>query len=204
MKLIRLSEAARLLGVHPVTVRRWSDAGKLKTYRPGDQRRFDEDEVLALAGVEVDKPTERREGLYVRVSGSAGQETSLATQEEALRASSTGTVARVYKDKSSGLRENRPGLTKLLADARAGKINVVRVTHEDRLARFGVEWLRQLLERDGVQLEVLNPKKNSSPTDELVADFMSLVTSFAGRLYGLRSKEAKAKLLEVANASSES
>src|SRR4051812_11068067 len=36
-----LSEASRLLGVSPATVRRWSDAGRLRTFTtPGGHRRF--------------------------------------------------------------------------------------------------------------------------------------------------------------------
>jgi excisionase family DNA binding protein len=40
-KLLTVTEVARLLYVHPNTVRRWSDAGLLKTYhigRRGDRR----------------------------------------------------------------------------------------------------------------------------------------------------------------------
>jgi excisionase family DNA binding protein len=40
------SEAAKLLGVSLSTVRRWSDAGVLPTYRtPGGQRRYSRAEV---------------------------------------------------------------------------------------------------------------------------------------------------------------
>jgi predicted site-specific integrase-resolvase len=49
-------------------------------------------------------------------------------------------------------------------------VTVVRVTHEDRLARFGAGWL-------------------------LLEDFTSLVTTFAGRLYGMRSAAARRRLL---------
>jgi predicted site-specific integrase-resolvase len=35
--------------------------------------------------------------------------------------------------------------------------------------------------------------------DELLADFMSLVSTFAGRMYGLRSKEARRRLLAAAD-----
>ncbi|MFE7358889.1 recombinase family protein, partial [Streptomyces sp. NPDC057543] len=36
-------------------------------------------------------------------------------------------------DRGSGLRENRPGLNRLLAMVADGTVTVVRVTHEDRL-----------------------------------------------------------------------
>lgn len=198
MKLIRPSEAAKIAGVHPDTIRRWSDAGRLTAYRPGAQRRVDEDEVRTLVGVAAKGP--RLEGLYVRVSGSTGQETSLVSQETQLRDTASGPIVKVYKDKSSGLNENRPGLTKLLRDVQSGKINVVRVTHVDRLARFGADWLRQLIEAQGGTLEVLHATSNSSPMEELLADFTSLVTSFSGRLYGMRSRENRSRLLDDAKA----
>ena len=46
-----LGEASRLLGVHPATVRQWSDEGKLGAFRtPGGHRRFSRDEIDRLLG----------------------------------------------------------------------------------------------------------------------------------------------------------
>jgi predicted site-specific integrase-resolvase len=140
----------------------------------------------------------RREALYVRVSGTTDQESSLAAQERELRASATGEVVRVFRDRASGLREHRPGLDRLLALAHAGEISVVRVTHEDRLARFGSAWLHQLLERDGVEVEVAHPLGSAGGLEELLEDFTALVATFAGRMYGIRSNEAKRRLLAQA------
>lgn len=43
------SQAARLLGVSVSTVRRWSDAGALPSYRtPGGQRRFSREQIDAF------------------------------------------------------------------------------------------------------------------------------------------------------------
>lgn len=48
---LSLSGAARLLGVHPSTVRAWSDKGVLPTHRTsGGHRRYRRDEVLLWAG----------------------------------------------------------------------------------------------------------------------------------------------------------
>ncbi|MFK4687444.1 putative resolvase [Streptomyces pristinaespiralis] len=132
-------------------------------------------------------------GWWVRISGSSGQEPSLAAQEEELRATSTGEVVKVVKDRGSGLRENRPGLNRVLAMVSDGSVGVARVTHEDRLARFGVGWLKRLFAVYGVTLEVLHPKK-SGGRDELLEDFVSLATTFAGRLYGMRSAESRKRL----------
>jgi len=197
MAMLRLKAAAERLGVHPVTLRRWADDGRVPVVRPGRERRFRTEDLDRFLG-QVAKELPRREAVYVRVSGRTGQESSLAAQEEELRASATGEVVRVFRDRASGLREHRPGLDRLLALAHSGEISVVRVTHEDRLARFGSAWLRQLLATDGVLVEVAHPKGSGGGLEELLDDFTALVATFAGRMYGIRSKEAKRRLLAQA------
>ena len=195
MALLRLK--AEVLGVHLVTLRRWADEGRVPVVRPGRERRFRSEDLDRFLG-QAPKDMPRREALYVRVSGTAGQESSLAAQEEELRASSTGEVVGVFRDRASGLREHRPGLDRVLALVHAGGISVVRVTHEDRLAQLGSAWLRQLSEEDWVSLEVAGvarPKRSAGGPEELLEDFTALVATFTGHMYGIRSKEAKRRLL---------
>jgi len=55
------SEAARVLGVSLSTVRRWSDAGVLPTYRtPGGQRRYSRAEVEQFVTSLQERRRERR------------------------------------------------------------------------------------------------------------------------------------------------
>jgi excisionase family DNA binding protein len=52
--LLSLSDAAALLGVHPVTLRRWADQGDvLVMVTPGGHRRFPRTEIERLMGVEA-------------------------------------------------------------------------------------------------------------------------------------------------------
>jgi excisionase family DNA binding protein len=199
MEMLRLAVAAARLGVHPGTLRKWAYTGKITFVWVGRERRFGDHDLDLLAGRVLARPL-RKEALYVRVSGSAGQESSLITQELELRQSAQGEIVKVFKDRASGLKENRPGLSRLLAAASQGEFNVVRVTHADRLARFGIAWLTALLDRDGIQLEVLYPQKNLGSFEELLDDFMALVASFAGRMYGIRSRQTKQRLLDRAKA----
>ena len=47
--LLRLPEAARLLGVHIGTLRRWDNEGKLKAARtPGGQRRYRKSDICSV------------------------------------------------------------------------------------------------------------------------------------------------------------
>ncbi|UPK63178.1 recombinase family protein [Rhodococcus pyridinivorans] len=134
------------------------------------------------------------------MSGSAGQESSLANQEAMLRESATGAVYRVYKDRGSGLREKLAGLDRLLDDAARGHFTVVRVVWRDRLARFGVVWIERYLSVVGVTVEVLREQGEISLAEELMDDFMALLASFSGRFYRLRSKQNQRRLLDDAGA----
>ena len=68
MELLRLSVAARRVGLHPDTLRAWADTGKIEVVWVGRERRFPSAalELLVGGGEQV---RERREALYVRVSG---------------------------------------------------------------------------------------------------------------------------------------
>ncbi|MFD4263756.1 IS607 family transposase [Streptomyces sp. NPDC058534] len=196
MELLRLSVAARRVGVHPGTLRLWANQGRVPVVWVGKERRFSVEALDGLTG--GGDGGGRREALYARVSGTSGQESSLAAQEAELRGSASGAVVAVFRDRASGLRESRPGLDRLLKRAAAGEFTHVRVTHADRLARFGTGWLIQVLAHHGVEVEVMHAKGAAGGMEELLDDFMSLVATFAGRMYGMRSREARRRLLAEA------
>ncbi|WP_442939307.1 recombinase family protein [Nonomuraea sp. SYSU D8015] len=69
----------------------------------------------------------------------------IAAQEKELRGTATGEIVKVARDRASGLRDNRPGLNRVLTPVTDGSVTVVGVTHEDRLARFGVGWAQAVV-----------------------------------------------------------
>lgn len=191
--LLRLSEAARKLGVSTTTLRRWEKAKRLSTVRtPGGQRRVREHEVLRLRGEEGD----RAPVLYARVS-SHGQKADLERQKELLLRTHPG--AELYSDIRSGLKFDRRGFRQVLKAVQARRISRVVVVHEDRLARFGADLLREVFAAYGTSLEVLEPKPQETPEHELAQDLIAIITSFSARLYGLRSPKTQ-KLLATARA----
>jgi predicted site-specific integrase-resolvase len=153
------------------------------------QRRYREEVVLAFArdlyGMPEEPTPTRTAVLYLRVSGSQGQETSLATQEAEMRAlaqQESVQVVATIKDKASGLNERRTGLLRSLTMLKNEEAQELWVTHGDRLARFGLDWLRTLIESYGAKLVILHAKETMAPEEELMADFMALIASFSGRL----------------------
>lgn len=196
--LMRAGEAARYLGMSWDGVRKASAEGQIAhTMSASGQRLYHRRDLDAHLGraTPLPVPHVRVEAWYSRISGSTGQESSLASQEAELRATSSGRLYRVYTDKASGLNERRAGLTRLLRDAGAGHFTVVRVTHKDRLAHFGVLYLEKLLAASDVTLEIVHERSAASRHDELMQDFMSLLASFSGRFYRLRSGEHQRRLL---------
>jgi putative resolvase len=66
------------------------------------------------------------------------------------------------------------------------------------LTRFGYSYLEELFKELGVQIQVLDDKtRDKIIHDELLQDFMSLLASFRGKFYKIRSLEHKKKLLHT-------
>lgn len=198
MSAIRISEAARHLGMSVSGVHKAAIEDRLPhTTTVSGQRIFAEADLEAYLG-KTPPATARVEALYCRVSGTTGQESSLKTQEVDLRTSATGEIFRTYKDRAPGLRESRKGLDKLLDDAAEGRFTVLRVTHRDRLARFGTAWIERYLQQCGVSVEMLHDAPDKSMHEELLEDFLAIIASFSGRFYKLRSKQNQLALLTEA------
>ena len=69
------------------------------------------------------------------------------------------------------------------------------VTYKDRLTRFGFEYLEYFFKQFGVRIEVTYGEELKDAYQELVEDLLAIVTSFASKLYDMRSRRKK-KLVE--------
>ena len=67
---------------------------------------------------------------------------------------------------------------------------MIVVEHRDRCTRFGFTYIEQLLAMQGRRLEVVFPKDTD---DDLMNDFVSVITSMAARMYGRRNSRRKAE-----------
>ena len=126
--------------------------------------------------------------IYARVSSSENKE-NLEKQAERLTnfcAANGWAIFKTVKEIGSGLNDNRQQLEKILLDRTVTRIVV---EHKDRLARFGLNYIERLLELDGREIIVINKQVNDK--DDLMQDFVSIITSFTARLYGLRRSKRK-------------
>lgn len=178
MSYLPLRKAVERLGLHPNTLRKYADEGRIPVIRnAAGQRLFDVDAFMRLAGGSVTV-------CYCRVS-SHKQRDDLERQIERLK--SRFPDAEVIKDIGSGLNFKRKGLLALLERLlRGDKLKVV-VAHRDRLARFGVDAFRFIIEKNGGELMVLDPYVETSKEAELTADLLSILHHFSCRMHGQRS-----------------
>ncbi|MCD6164542.1 MAG: IS607 family transposase [Candidatus Odinarchaeota archaeon] len=194
-RLLTLKEACRLLGVHPNTLRKWDKQGKIRVVRTvGGRRRIPESEVKRLMGIkEID--VSRRAAIYVRVSShDQKQKGDLERQKQHLlkyARTRNYEVAAILEDVASGLDENRKGLNKLFNMVDRREIGVVIVSFKDRLTRFGFKYLERYFSSHNVKIEVVDVEEPKDVHQELVEDLIAIVSSFAGKLYGLRSHKYK-------------
>jgi putative resolvase len=182
-KYVPLRVAVERLGMHPNTLRRYAEGGKIDYIKnEAGQRLFDVDGYIGKAGTAIII-------CYARVS-SRHQSNDLPRQRDQLLSSYPG--AEVVTDIGSGLNFKRKGLLTILERLMQGDKLTLVVAHKDRLARFGFDLIKWMVERNGGTVVVLNAIEHS-PQQELVSDLLAIITVFGARVNGLRryGKEIK-------------
>ncbi|RLF78345.1 IS607 family transposase [Thermococci archaeon] len=191
-RLLTPRQVAEILGVSFITIKRWIYSGKIKAIKlPTGKWRIPESEVKRILGEKP--PEEVRAVIYARVS-SSDQRKDLKRQVEYLTSYCT---AKGYKlvdtitDIASGLNTRRKGLQKLFKLVSNRKVDVVLVTYKDRLTRFGYEYLEYFFSQFGARIEAIHGDEKKDTQQELVEDLIAIITSFAGKLYGMHSHKKK-------------
>jgi predicted site-specific integrase-resolvase len=130
--------------------------------------------------------------LYARVS-TAEQRADLDRQVEHLRSYAAAhgyTIRREIREIASGVNDSRPKLAALLSDP---SIGIILVEHQDRLTRFGFHYIRLLMEQQHRRIGVNN---TTDTGNDLVDDFVAVITSMAARLYGRHHARNRAERIK--------
>ena len=203
-RFMSIGDVARLIGVCTKTLRRWDAGERLQPAHrtAGNHRRYSGVAVLRFiknGGKKADRDevaaAQPAAAVYSRVSSSRQKKSGeLARQEETIKTfceEKGYRVSGIYTDVGSGLNDNRKGLLKLLRDVARGKHDVVVVNYQDRLSRFGVNVIKELLAGWDVSLEMIHPTvvdEGSTPHAGLITDLTAILYSFMGKLYRSRRK----------------
>ena len=187
-RLVKIGEAARLLGTTPDTLRKWESTGELLPHRKtkGGTRYYSMEALLGLRTDDV--PTIG----YARVS-SHDQKADLERQHAALEAycAAKGWRSYIIKDLGSGMNYRKKGLQELLDLILRRRMRRLVLTHKDRLLRFGAELVFTVCELQGIEIVIIHAGEQPSFEDELAQDVLEIITVFSARLYGARSRKHK-------------
>ena len=180
----KISEYAKLHRVTQRTVWNWIQQGQVQIeHTPTGRVRI----------VIDNSQKEMKVAIYARVSSSENKN-NLDKQTDRLISYCNAKgyqVSKIVKEIGSGLNDTRPKLEKLLVD---NSIDIIVVEHKDRLCRFGVNYIEKLLSLQGRTIEIVNPATDDK--EDLIQDFISIITSFCSRIYGLRrTKRSTEKLI---------
>ena len=187
-RLVKIGEAARLLGTEPATLRKWEKTGELLPARKtkGGTRYYDVAELLGLNNESA--PTL----CYCRVS-SHDQKSDLDRQQDMLEAycAAKGWRTQVIRDLGSGMNYRKKGLNDLLELIMKRQIKRLVISHKDRLLRFGSELIFALCEIQGIEIVIIHQGEQPSFEEELASDVLEIITVFSARLYSSHSKKNK-------------
>ncbi len=197
----RVHEVAEILGVTTKTIRNYDKEGKLKTFRTeGNHRvisRNDLIDFLKNKQLLVDNTeSQKRDVIYARVSSHDQKKGGDLDRQAMYLIDKVDNLINplVLKEVGSGLNDNRVQLQKLLKMVANNEVRNVYVTYKDRLTRFGYHYLETMFLAHNVNIIVVKDENaDKSVQEELVEDMMSLIASFSGKLYGMRSKKNKIK-----------
>src|SRR3954463_13263235 len=213
-KLMTMKEAKELLGVSTKIIQNWDKAGIINVVRtPGGRRRIPLSEIERIRG-ESPLSQKKKLAIYARVSSKEQkQKGDLERQTDFIKENigEDFLIVDTVSDVGSGLNDKRKGLHKLMKLAKEKEITDIAIRYKDRLTRFGYGYLEEYFNSHGVNIHVLDQEKETKTVqEELADDLISIITSFSGKLYGLRSKKhkelqksVKESIMDVQNLSNE-
>ena len=198
-RLVKIGEAARLMGTSVDNLRKWEKSGELLPARKtqGGTRYYDAAQLLGLGDSEAATVG------YARVS-SPGQKADLARQQEMLEAycAAKGWRSEIIKDLGSGMDCRKAGLLKLVEMILNRRMKRLVITHQDRLLRFGAELVFALCELQGIEIVIIHQGGRPRFEEEPAQDVLEIIAVLSARLYGSRSKKHR-KLLQDLQASAD-
>ena len=204
---MRISEFAKRIGVHPITVRRMIKRGVLKPLvTPSGQYRFTEEHVKQVLGIKENK--NGKVVIYARVS-TQKQRRYLDNQVEVCKqflASKGLQIDEVITDIASSFNFKRKGLNRLLDMCFNGEVKTVCIYSKDRFSRVAYELFEQILKRLGVEILVVDNSERLTTNEQIkdaVEEMISFIHHITSKIYGSRSykrREIEKCIKEVVNA----
>jgi len=189
--MLSIGKFAKSLGVSIQTLRNWDKEGKLKpTYvTENGYRYYSEDLLNKFRNIKNVNKIKKKNILYARVS-TKNQKEDLNRQIDNLKqyAYSKGYSFEIITDIGSGINYKKEGLLKMINLVECGEVDRIIVLYKDRLIRFGYDLIEYICKLNDTKIEIVD-NSTISKEQELTEDLIQIITIFANRLYGARSKK---------------
>lgn len=189
--MLSIGKFAKSLGVSIQTLRNWDKEGKLKpTYvTENGYRYYSEDLLNKFRNIKNVNKIKKKNILYARVS-TKNQKDDLNRQIDNLKqyAYSKGYSFEIITDIGSGINYKKEGLLKMINLVECGKVDRIIVLYKDRLIRFGYDLIEYICKLNDTKIEIVD-NSTISKEQELTEDLIQIITVFANKLYGARSKK---------------
>lgn len=196
VELVSIGKFAKMVGVTTTTLRRMHQSGDFIPYHitKGGTRYYSMEQLKEFSNAPA---SEKLVAGYCRVSTMA-QKDDLQKQIENVKSYmyAKGYKFEIITDVGSGINYKKEGLRQLVNKINNHEVSTVVVLYKDRLIRFGFELIEYLCEINGVNIEIIDHTEQSKE-QELTDDLIQIITVFANRLYGQRSKKTKRLIDEV-------
>ena len=100
----------------------------------------------------------------------------------------------IKSDIESGLNFKRKELLRIIDLAIKGEVDEIVITYKDRLARFGYELIEWLVTKySNGKIIIINKTEETTPTEELTHDIVSIMNVYSAKINGLRKYKNKIK-----------
>lgn len=189
--MLSIGKFAKSLGVSIQTLRNWDKEGKLKpTYvTENGYRYYSEDLLNKFRNIKNINKIKKKNILYARVS-TKDQKDDLNRQVDNLKqyAYSKGYSFEIITDIGSGINYKKEGLLKMINLVECGEVDRIIVLYKDRLIRFGYDLIEYICKLNDTKIEIVD-NSTISKEQELTEDLIQIITVFANKLYGARSKK---------------
>ena len=190
MQLISIGKFAKKVGLTTASLRRMHQSGECIPYHitKGGTRYYSLDQLKDFST--ADKKEKLVIG-YCRVSTSS-QKDDLEIQINNVKSYmyAKGYNFEIISDIGSGINYKKKGLQELLDKINDQKISKIVILYKDRLIGFGFELIEYLCRINNIEIEIIDNTEQSKE-QELSDDLIQIITVFANRLYGQRSKKTK-------------
>jgi DNA binding domain, excisionase family len=195
--IYKMKDISNFIGVTTITLKNWERKGLITFDKTEKGTRYLTKENLIkllkekrMYNDELDI-LNKKDVIYCRVSSQDQKQHGDLDRQVSFIINSCKDLVNpiVLSEVGSGLNDKRKKLQQLLKMVLNNEVSRIFITYEDRLTRFGFEYLKTMCEAHNTKIVVIKDiDVVKSIEQELMEDIMSLMASFNDKLYEMRSK----------------